>query len=199
MNGKQREDLDWLAFRYVAAELSPGESREFERRLEQDQQAREAVGRVVEVTCAVRSLDGDAAPLVAPVRRLRPWHHRRGVRLAAGLALGLAIALLIWGPPRDEQAGQRNGSLAGVPQPAELALVWSHARTELNSPEDEDATGWHWLAPANRETDASMFVDRQAAVEQAAVDTPEWMVSAVVAMESEREDQKAPASNIEGI
>mgnify|MGYP001039917717 CR=1 FL=1 len=30
MNAKQREDLDWLAFRYVAAELSPAESRQFE-------------------------------------------------------------------------------------------------------------------------------------------------------------------------
>jgi hypothetical protein len=33
----------------------------------------------------------------------------------------------------------------------------------------------------------------------AALDAPEWMVSAVVAMESEGADQQAPDSNIEGI
>ena len=194
MNETQRDDLDWLAFRYVAAELSPGESREFERRLEQDQQAREAVGRIVEVTCAVRSLDWDAAPRVAPVRRLRPWYRRRGVQLAAGLALGLAFALLVWGPPRGEQAGQQNGSLAGAVPPAELALVWSHARTELTEQPDDETAGWQWLAPANREPDALMSTD-----DEAALDTPEWMVSAVVAMESEGEEQQAPDSNIEGI
>jgi hypothetical protein len=186
--------LDWLAFRYVAAELSPGESREFERRLEQDQQAREAVGRIVEVTCAVRSLDWDAAPRVAPVRRLRPWYHRRAVQLAAGLALGVAFALLIWGPPRGEPAGQQHGSLAGAVPPAELALVWSHARTELTEQPDDDRAGWQWPAPANREPDALMPTD-----DEAVLDAPEWMVSAVVAMESEGEEQQAPDLNIEGI
>jgi hypothetical protein len=195
MNDTQRDDLDWLAFRYVAAELSPGESREFERRLEQDQEAREAVGRIVEVTCAVRSLDWDAAPRVASVQRRRPWYHRPGVQLAAGLALGLAFALLVWGPPRGEQAGQQNGRLAGaaVP-PAELALVWSHARTELAERPDDETAGWQWLAPTNREPDALLSIDNEAAL-----DAPEWMVSAVVAMESEAEDQQAPDSNIEGI
>ncbi len=194
MNETQREDLDWLAFRYVAAELSPGESREFERRLEQDQEAREAVGRIVEVTCAVRSLDWDAAPLAAPFQRRGSWYHRRGVRLAAGLALGLTFALLVSWPPGGEQAGQPNGSLAGAPPPAELALVWSHARTELTEQADDETAGWQWLSPANRESDVSVSTD-----DGAALDTPEWMVSAVVAMESEGEDQRPPDSNIGGI
>jgi len=194
MNEIQREDLDWLAFRYVAAELSPAESREFERRLEQDQEAREAVGRVVEVTCAVRSLDWDVTPLVTPAQRLRPWYHRRGLRLAAGLALGLAFALLIWGPPRGEQAGRQDGRPSGTVPPAELALVWSHARTELTAGPDDETAGWQWLAPANRETDAQLSTN-----EDAALDTPEWMVSAVVAMEGDGAEQQPPASNVEGI
>ncbi|MCU0874294.1 MAG: hypothetical protein MUE50_18310 [Pirellulaceae bacterium] len=194
MNETQPDDLDWLAFRYVAAELSPGESREFERRLEQDQEAREAVGRLVEVTCVVRALDWDAAPPVTPVRRLRPWYHRGGLQLAAGLALGLAFALLVFGPHPGDQTGRQNGSLASAVPPAELALVWSHARAVLTEQPEDEAAGWQWLAPADREPDAPLSSD-----DEAALDAPEWMVSAVVAMESEDEDQQAPDSNIEGI
>jgi hypothetical protein len=75
-----------------------------------------------------------------------------------------------------------------------LALVWSHARTELTEQADDETAGWQWLSPTNREPDASM-----SAADEAALDTPEWMVSAVVAMESEGEDRQAPDSNVEGI
>jgi hypothetical protein len=197
MNDAQRDDLDWLAFRYVAAELSPGESREFERRLEQDQEAREAVGRLVELTCTVRALDWDAVPPVTPVRRLCPWYRRRGVHVAAGLALGLAFALLVFGPHPGDPTGRQTGSRASVFPPAELALVWSHARAVLSEQPEDEAAGWQWQAPADREADASMTSDFTD--DQAALDAPEWMVSAVVAMESEGADQQAPDSNIEGI
>ena len=194
MNAKHREDLDWLAFRYVAAELSPAESREFQRRLEEDQEAREAVGRIVEVTCAVRSLDWDAAPRVARVRRSRPWYQDRRVQMIAGLALGLALAVLVWDLPRGKDAGKRDGGMATLPPAAELAVVWSSARAELNTRPDEETANWKWLAPADRESDLSI-----PALGEAVADTPDWMVSAVVAMESEGEDQDAPASNVEGI
>ena len=65
---------------------------------------------------------------------------------------------------------------------------------ELNTRQDETEAGWRWLAPADRETDMA-----GSTAEEAASDTPDWMVSAVVAMESEDEDQRAPASNVEGI
>ena len=194
MNAKQREDLDWLAFRYVAAELSPAESRQFEGRLEHDQQAREAVGRVVEVTCAVRSLDWDEAPRVTRVRRLRPWYRHRSVQAIAGLALGLMVALLVWGPRSGDLRRERDGSFATAPPAAELAVVWSHARTELSTRQVEEAAAWPWLAPADGEADLA-----GSTAEDVASDTPDWMVSAVVAMESEDEDQRQPASNVEGI
>ena len=194
MNETQRDDLEWLAFRYVAAELSPGESREFERRLEQDQEAREAVGRLVEVTCVVRALDWDAAPLVTTLQRRGSWYHRRGVPLAAGLALGLAFAVSVFWPRPGDQAGRQNDRPASAVPPAELALVWSHARAVLTEQPEDETAGWQWLAPANREPDSPLSAD-----DEAALDAPEWMVSAVVAMESEGVDQQAPDSNIEGI
>jgi hypothetical protein len=194
MKAKQREELDWLAFRYVAAELSPAESRDFEGRLERDQEAREAVGRIVEITCAVRSLDWDTAPSVARVRRLRPWYQRRGVQAVAGLALGLTVALVVWGLRSGEPRRAREGNVASVPPAAELADVWIHARTELSAPPVDEAAGWPWSAPTDEETDLTGPI-----ADGVAADTPDWMVSAVVAMESPDEDQRAPASNVEGI
>ena len=75
-----------------------------------------------------------------------------------------------------------------------MALVWSHARTVLSEQPEDEAAGWQWLAPADREADVPISND-----DQAALDAPEWMVSAVVAMESEGVEQQAPDSNIEGI
>jgi len=192
MSGKQREDLDWLAFRYVAAELTLAESREFEGRLEHDQEAREAVGRVVEVTCAVRSLDWDVAPHVASVRRRHAWYQRRSVQWIAGLALGVALAVLVWGPPRGDQADRRDGGLVvGLP-PGELALVWSKARSELPAPSEREADGLGgWAMTANRRSEA-------ASDDTAAVETPDWMIAAVVAMESEALKRNEPADNVEG-
>lgn len=193
MNAKHREDLDWLAFRYVAAELSPEENREFEGRLEHDQQAREAVGRLVEVTCAVRALDWDTTPRVGAVGRARPWHRRRSVQLISGLALGLVLALLIWSPRGGQRAMLREGSLATAPPTAELALVWSNAQAELSSRQDDTAS-WRWPTLADKEAD-----DPSSTVEEATAETPDWMVLAVAAMESEKDDQPSPASNVEGI
>jgi len=196
MNDTRREDLDWLAFRYLAAELSPAESREFERRLEQDQQAREAIGRLVEVTCAVRGLAWDADAQVAP-RPRDAWYRRRAVYWGAGLALSLALTLLLALPRRVDPTRRPSGSWAGALPPAELALVWSHARMELTEQPEDEASGWQWLAAGERDADAS--VAAPSASDETAFETPEWMVSAVLAMESEGGDQPAPTGNVEGI
>ncbi len=45
---KQR-DLDWLAFRYLAGELGPQECGAFERRLAEDQMARESVASAMDL------------------------------------------------------------------------------------------------------------------------------------------------------
>jgi anti-sigma factor RsiW len=65
-------DLCWTAFQYVADELRPDDAAAFERRLETDQIAREAVARVVELSQTVRALPIETfatptAPAVAPI------------------------------------------------------------------------------------------------------------------------------------
>ncbi|NLF68931.1 MAG: hypothetical protein GX575_07730 [Candidatus Anammoximicrobium sp.] len=196
MNGKQRDDLDWLAFRYVAAELSPAESREFESRLEHDQQAREAVGRLVEVTCAIRSLEWNAVPRVERGPRSCPWYRRRGVQVIGGLALGLGLVVAL--AIRGARNGESELDLAAAPPAAELAVVWIAARTEVTARQVEESAGWRWLAPADREPDSGSPMAAGWLADSAA-DTPDWMVMAVAAMESGEEDQHGPASDVKGI
>ena len=199
MNAEHRDDLEWLAFRYVAAELSPAEYRAFESRLEHDQEARQAVGRLVEMTCAVRALDWNAASRAADHRQSRPWYRHRNVQVTAGLALGLMIALMLWRSRGSDQAELGHGELGSLPPAAELAVVWSNARMELDSRPDDDAAAWRWLLLAEREADDPAPAAEQSTAEEATADTPDWMVSAVVTMESEGRTVPSPGSKVEGI
>lgn len=197
MSRKQREDLDWLAFRYVAAELSPADSREFEQRLEYDQKAREAVGRVVEVTCAVRSLEWDVVRPHPTTGRRHHWYRQRGVRWIAGLALGLTLAVFIRGLPDGRRSLRRDDTLAVSPT-GELALAWSTARAELDSV--SPASDWNNV-PAGTSSDrrGEMIMHAGPATDQdSIVDAPDWLILAVVAMESKAEPQNLRTKDREG-
>ena len=81
-------DLDWAAFCYAAGELSPDEVADFELRLAEDQGAREALARAVELTQAVA-----AAETLEPVVSVRSERSLWGRRLA-WMAIGAAASLL---------------------------------------------------------------------------------------------------------
>ncbi len=53
---ESKSDLAWLAFVYVSGELTHAEAEAFERRLAQDQAAREAVAEAVALIGAVAAL-----------------------------------------------------------------------------------------------------------------------------------------------
>ena len=59
MNNPEKPELHGNAFRYVADEMSAGEQDNFERQLADDQLAREAVVRAVQLTQAVASLPAE--------------------------------------------------------------------------------------------------------------------------------------------
>ncbi len=91
-------DLYWTAFQYVADELQPDDAAAFERRLETDQTAREAVARVVELSQTVRALPAETfamptAPTVSPIfvasRSNTTWSHPVG-----WMAVGVAACLM---------------------------------------------------------------------------------------------------------
>ena len=111
-------DLDWLAFRYVAGELTADEAGRFEARLDHDQAAREAVAGAVGLADALAAARPSA---VGPARvggrlRLGPRSRRSAAVLALAACLALAVGPLLWprAHPRRVEA-----------DPATLALTWS--------------------------------------------------------------------------
>ncbi len=86
------EELDLLAFRYVAGEMAPDEAAAFETGLADDQAARLAVSRAVGLTQRLREA---MPPPTSPV--VRPLKHSfgRAAQPLGWMAIGAAAAALI--------------------------------------------------------------------------------------------------------
>jgi hypothetical protein len=82
------DQLDWLAFRYIAGELTADDEELFEQRLAEDQTARDAVDQAVELQEAIRLASSEAASDRGgdAARRIR-----RRVAWAAAAAASLAL------------------------------------------------------------------------------------------------------------
>jgi hypothetical protein len=114
------DSLDWLAFRYIAGEMTVAESTVFEERLGSDQAAREAVAAAVELVGALAACDpadlvkveigtsgADRVDLAGPSSTVRPsW------RVMASWVVGGAIACLALAAVVDHWSGQRLRDLA---------------------------------------------------------------------------------------
>ena len=96
MTSFDKHDLNWLAFRYVAGEMSGDECAEFETRLADDQAAREAVASAVELTQTISCAATDSESVVTAQSRGRVADNQavRGRRLL-WLALGVAACLTL--------------------------------------------------------------------------------------------------------
>ncbi len=100
-------DLAWLAFRYVAGDLGEAQAAVFERRLGDDQAAREAVAEAVMLACAV-------ARAAAAARRDQSRTYRVVLALAASLLLAAGLIF--------SQQSSRKGTASDE---GALALTWS--------------------------------------------------------------------------
>jgi hypothetical protein len=145
MTDRQHDDLDWQAFRYVAAEMDPDEVVRFEEQLLDDQRCRDAVARAVELAEAVAVVLPDR-PLNASQRAGRPaprvksgWRARIGW-VGVGAAATLACVILlqaIRGGARPDAAARQDpetmpdSEVAADPDAARLALLWCRTRDEL--------------------------------------------------------------------
>src|SRR3954451_766284 len=92
MNKQQcPNELDWVALCYASGELNAMEAAQFEARLADDQAAREALARAVELTQAVAAAESHAGAVVIPAgRSAADW----GTRVSWMAAGGLAAVLL---------------------------------------------------------------------------------------------------------
>lgn len=196
-------ELDWLAFRYIAGELTAAERAAFESRLADDLAACEAVA------AAVAMADGILAaqrPLVVPVSkpagRSRFTRHAGWLAGAAALSL-LAILAIFAGrdgvSPSDDQTQLAS---AGDLPPTVLAETWNATRIAIH--QGPDAQGPDAVQPieansvAEAEAEPVASDDAAATDEAAAPDggegltAPEWLLAAVAA--SQEKPASEPAS-----
>ena len=120
-------ELSWLAFRYIAGEMTASECRDFEIRLQDDQLARESVADAVEAMQLLNLAHEQNATTTAPLaectprqsteRRPQNTHSSKPVVLAI-LACSLAAIVIFYGIGQGNNQGPTASS-----SPAEHAQV----------------------------------------------------------------------------
>jgi hypothetical protein len=173
----EKIELDWLALQYIAGDLDSAAAERFELRLADDQAAREAVSRAVELTQVIAAAESQSAPreYVTPAgksageQRSSDWATRLSWMAIGGL-LSLPIAVLA-------ANGRLNRTPAGEIGSGELAAAWSQTREELTTAEAESIGPLHpiSLALSESEEDVNDALDEALLL----VDTPSWMTAAV--------------------
>ncbi len=154
-NNHCHNELDWTAFCYAAGELSAPDAEAFELRLADDQAAREALARAVELTQAVA-----AAETLQPVEVAKTGRSLWGKRLV-WMAVGSAASLLAVAFVSQLDLSPNS------PDDGELAAAWSQTRQELSVASDAN----HWLSEETEVEAANEDLDLIA--------TPDWMTAAV--------------------
>jgi hypothetical protein len=162
MNTDNINDLDWLAFCYAAGELTADDAEQFEARLADDQAAREALARAVELTQTVAAAETQMGDLVTPARQQYDWSRRISWMAVGGVAsllaalLWSAVAGLTWHKPNSGSRSQ-------------LAMAWNQTRSDFAEVREAAL----WSAAGDFEDDGA---------DLAADDVPEapsWMTAAV--------------------
>jgi hypothetical protein len=181
-------ELDWLAFQYVAGELSMDEAERFEQRLGLDQSAREAVAKAVELTRVTALAAGvekagetHGSDLAAPCV-VSGWQ-KRVAWIAGGVAASIALTWFIADALLGTRGGQfvktssvtdAGGSGQAVEAERDLALAWARHAEEAPS---EGAVG---LSPSEPLVEAD---DNGGPDFDALIGPPSWMLSAVASLE----------------
>jgi hypothetical protein len=190
---ERASQLDWSAFCYAAGELSPAEVERFEARLADDQQAREALARAVELTQAVVAAESQADKyqadkFVVPAgRHVADWGTRLSWMAIGGLA-SLVIALVGSG-----MIGGSSSMLASRGPSAKqiaLATAWSQTRAEIAQAKEDGL----WLPPTFTlgDADEELLALNDTNDESPMGETPSWMTAAVFGLASE-----SPGTNAE--
>jgi hypothetical protein len=187
------DELNWLSFRYAAGELDAAEAESFEQRLADDQAAREALARAVELTqvvaaaergvavfCAAKhGLDGNAS--VTPLSRTRTAWGRRVSWMAVGGLASLLLAVLWSGLVGPTWRNARQ-SIAAASR-SELAMAWNQTRDEFA--ERQNAGDWPSGAGGGWDDESSFLT--LVSADEAIADAPSWMMAAVYTEASELE------------
>jgi len=180
-----KNDLDWQAFCYAAGELAPVEVEQFEARLANEQPAREALARAVEMAQAVAAAESQVGcEVVSPVSRRRGSWATRLSWMAIGGVASLLVALLasgVWSPQPTETAARPGASNRDVEQQRSLAAAWSEARLEIAKAKADGS--WPTIAGASSDADLETSSLPDARGEDLTLEeTPTWMTAAVLGL-----------------
>ncbi len=158
-------ELDWLAFRYIAGELSPVEGQAFEARLESDLTACEAVARAVQFAETMTLGAGSVSKVV----------DSPAVVIRSGSLSGLAAG-------RNWSAARR-WALTAVSGAAALVVVGvlslkTEPRTEVAEPSVVEIWADSWHTDAEPEPAAAEIAHAELADTDDLV-APGWLMAAV--------------------
>jgi hypothetical protein len=178
MNTPDCIDLEWLAFQYIAGELSVEEAESFERRLEADQSAREVLARTVQISQAIAALPPQTVAVDKhPVRRrsLASWVVPIAAAASLAFALGLSLA----------HRGADVAQLPGGGAPAESAGLAHSTQglTDLWLQSERAAATLREILQLDA-ADAGDGESMSAAADlDADVDVPGWMIAAAAVID----------------
>jgi len=165
----KNNNLDWLAFSYAAGELNQTAAEQFELRLADDQVAREALARAVQLCQTVTAAENQSDMYVTPaVAFQKNWNHRISWMAIGGLA-SLLLALLwtgvvgpTWHTAKIHSFSKQN-----------LAFAWTQTKHELATV--RDAGDWPGsFADATDDNAAATAFD------DSPDDAPSWMTAALL-------------------
>ena len=161
----QNEELAWLAFQYVAGDLSSSTAEQFELRLATDQAAREAVAEAVglfHTVCAAEALQ-PAVAVGGRGSRRAAWSS--SIIWRAAIAIAAAVLLTVTLNLNTRRS-----------QDAALANAWSAVRADFVS--DEQPTPSVSTSAVLTEAELALAEDDLAMSTEA----PSWMTAAVLGL-----------------
>jgi hypothetical protein len=160
----ERLDLNWLAFQYIAGELSHRECESFEQRLTRDQRAREAVAEAVHLAQCTVVAEAELAQ-VSPVATSNSSVWGRNLCVVLSTASCLALFVATHGMPGPERVFRPEQAISRTANGLhELAIIWSESREdwdepvlEAEPPEDDPMTGLSELGTVQVEMEDDGF------------------------------------------
>jgi len=171
-------DLDWLAFSYAAGELTPAEAEQFELRLADDQPAREALARAVElcqiVAAAETQSDNYVTCAVKPsAKKAHTWNDRLSWMAIGGLA-SLLLGLLWTGVVGPTWHNAQIHSFSKQ----NLAFAWTETKHQIATV--REAGYWPSVfADADDDNSAGMTLAANV-IDDSTDDAPSWMTAALL-------------------
>lgn len=174
------ENLNWLAFRYIANELDHIERGAFESRLSGDQAAREAVALAVRETAEICTAYREQSIVALGTKQRRASRRMSPVVVAVGSCLSLLVALLLLRTALESPSrvalhpgGNQVNQTDDLDKYTELAFAWAAARDE------EDAVSERSSDSLEGDSNGLVGSDEEQLV------APSWMLAALTTMGDE--------------